>query len=143
MALTIDQDHARFRDIVKGRIRQNLKKYISHGELMGRQGKDNVSIPVPQIDMPQFRFGDKVGHAVVFFLLAALAQASHAERRVVARLMLALLGYGLFIELVQALLPWRDFSLWDWAADGVGIALCVALAHWLRRRLGAAQRAAP
>jgi uncharacterized sporulation protein YeaH/YhbH (DUF444 family) len=59
MALTIDQDHARFRDIVKGRIRQNLKKYISHGELIGRQGKDNVSIPVPQIDMPQFRFGDK------------------------------------------------------------------------------------
>ena len=59
MALTIDQDHARFRDIVKGRIRQNLKKYISHGELIGRQGKDAVSIPVPQIDMPQFRFGDK------------------------------------------------------------------------------------
>jgi hypothetical protein len=59
MALTIDQDHARFRDIVKGRIRQNLKKYISHGELIGRQGKDTVSIPVPQIDMPQFRFGDK------------------------------------------------------------------------------------
>lgn len=59
MALNIDQDHARFRDIVKGRIRQNLRKYISHGELMGRQGKDAVSIPVPQIDIPQFRFGDK------------------------------------------------------------------------------------
>ena len=59
MALNIDQDHARFRDIVKGRIRQNLRKYISHGELLGRQGKDTVSIPVPQIDIPQFRFGDK------------------------------------------------------------------------------------
>lgn len=92
---------------------------------------------------PEFRFSDKVGHAVVFFLLAALAQASHAERRIVARLMLALLAYGLFIELVQALLPWREFSLWDWGADGVGIALCVALAYWLRRRLGAPQRAAP
>jgi len=92
---------------------------------------------------PDFRFGDKVGHAVVFFLLAALAQAGYAQRRIVARLMLALLGYGLFIELVQALLPWREFSLWDWGADGVGIALCVALAHWLRRHLGAPQRAAP
>lgn len=26
---------------------------------MGRQGKDLVSIPVPQIDIPRFRFGDK------------------------------------------------------------------------------------
>ncbi|MBI5518070.1 MAG: DUF444 family protein [Deltaproteobacteria bacterium] len=59
MALNIDQDHARFRDIVRGRIRQNLKRYISHGELIGRQGKDTVSIPVPQIDIPQFRFGSK------------------------------------------------------------------------------------
>ena len=59
MALNIDQDHARFRDIVKGRVRQNLRKYISHGELLGRQGKDTVSIPVPQIDIPRFRFGDK------------------------------------------------------------------------------------
>lgn len=59
MALKIDQDHARFRDIVRGRIRENLKRYISHGELMGRQGKDTVSIPVPQIDIPRFRFGEK------------------------------------------------------------------------------------
>jgi uncharacterized sporulation protein YeaH/YhbH (DUF444 family) len=28
-------------------------------ELLGRQGKDTVSIPVPQIDIPRFRFGDK------------------------------------------------------------------------------------
>lgn len=59
MALKIDQDHARFRDIVKGRIRDNLKRYISHGELIGRQGKDAVSIPIPQIDIPRFKFGDK------------------------------------------------------------------------------------
>ena len=84
---------------------------------------------------PDFRFSDKVGHAVVFFLLAALAQLGYAERRTVARLMLALLGYGLFIELVQALLPWREFSLWDWAADALGIALCCGLAQGLRERL--------
>jgi sporulation protein YhbH len=59
MALKIDQDHARFRNIVRGKIRENLKRYISHGELMGRQGKDTVAIPVPQIDIPRFRFGDK------------------------------------------------------------------------------------
>ena len=59
MSLKIDQDHSRFRGIVKGRIRQNLRKYISQGELIGRKGKDLVSIPIPQIDIPRFRFGDK------------------------------------------------------------------------------------
>jgi hypothetical protein len=59
VALNIDQDHGRFRDIVRGKIRENLKRYISHGELIARQGKDAVSIPVPQIDIPQFRFGEK------------------------------------------------------------------------------------
>ncbi|MBL8610123.1 MAG: DUF444 family protein [Myxococcales bacterium] len=59
MSLKIDQDHSRFRAIVRGKIRDNLRKYISHGELLGRKGKDLVSIPIPQIDIPRFRFGDK------------------------------------------------------------------------------------
>ncbi|MFI5298026.1 MAG: DUF444 family protein [Polyangiales bacterium] len=59
MSLRIDSDHARFRQIVRGKIRQNLKRYISQGELIGRKGKDLVSIPIPQIDIPKFRFGDK------------------------------------------------------------------------------------
>lgn len=59
MALKIGQDHARFRHIVRGRIRQNLRKFISKGELIGRQGKDRVSIPVPRIDIPRFRFSDQ------------------------------------------------------------------------------------
>ena len=59
MSLKIDQDHSRFRSIVRGRIRSNLRKYISKGELMGKQGKEVVSIPVPHIDIPRFRFTDK------------------------------------------------------------------------------------
>ncbi len=59
MSLKVDQDHSRFRAIVRGKIRDNLRKYISHGELMGRKGKDLVSIPLPQIDIPHFRYGDK------------------------------------------------------------------------------------
>lgn len=46
----------RFKKIVKGKIRENLKKYISRGELIGQIGKKKVSIPVPQIDTPRFRF---------------------------------------------------------------------------------------
>ena len=59
MSLKIDQDHSRFRAIVRGKIRQNLRKYISQGELVGRKGKDLVSIPIPQIDIPHFAFGDR------------------------------------------------------------------------------------
>ena len=57
--MKIGQDHSRFRQIVRGRIRQNLRHYISQGELIGKQGKDLVSIPIPQIDIPRFRYADK------------------------------------------------------------------------------------
>ncbi len=59
MHLKIHQDHARFRQIVKGRVRQNLRKFISKGELFGQEGKKVVSIPVPQIDIPRFRYGSR------------------------------------------------------------------------------------
>ncbi|MCA9670385.1 MAG: DUF444 family protein [Myxococcales bacterium] len=59
MSQKIDQDHSRFRKIVRGKIKQNLRKYISNGDLMGRQGKEKVSIPLPQIDIPRFRFGPR------------------------------------------------------------------------------------
>ncbi len=58
----VEKDHSRFRDIIKGKIKQNLKEYILHGELIGRKGKDLVSIPIPQIDIPDFRYGhEKTG----------------------------------------------------------------------------------
>jgi len=59
MSQKIDQDHSRFRKIVRGKIKQNLRKYISNGELLGRKGKDKISIPLPQIEIPRFRFGSK------------------------------------------------------------------------------------
>ncbi len=59
MSLKIDRDHSRFRQIVRGRIRKNLKQYISTGEMLGRQGNDIVSIPIPRIDIPRFTFGGK------------------------------------------------------------------------------------
>lgn len=53
----IDPDANRFRKIVRGKIRENLKKYVSQGEILARQGKNIVSVPLPQIDIPDFRFG--------------------------------------------------------------------------------------
>jgi uncharacterized sporulation protein YeaH/YhbH (DUF444 family) len=59
MSLKIKQDHARFRDIVRGRIKRNLKKYIQKGEMVGKKGKDFITIPIPTIDIPHFRFGER------------------------------------------------------------------------------------
>ncbi|MFO1031983.1 MAG: DUF444 family protein [Planctomycetota bacterium] len=53
----IDQDHTRFRQIVKGRIKHDLKRFVSSGELIGKQGQRYVTIPLPQISLPRFRFG--------------------------------------------------------------------------------------
>ena len=54
----IESDRARFREIVRGRIRQDLRKYLSTGELIGRAGDKAVSIPLPQIELPRFVFGE-------------------------------------------------------------------------------------
>ena len=52
----IEQDHNRFKQIVRGKVKKNLRKYITRGELIGRKGKDLISIPLPQIDLPRFVF---------------------------------------------------------------------------------------
>ena len=57
MVMKIDRDQRRFKEIVRGRIRQNLRKYVTHGEMIGRKGRELVSIPVPSLDVPHFRYG--------------------------------------------------------------------------------------
>ncbi len=59
MGQKIDSDYQRFRKIVRGKVKSNLGKYITRGELIGKKGKHLVSIPLPQIDIPQFRYGQK------------------------------------------------------------------------------------
>ena len=57
MVMKIDRDASRFKQIVRGKIRENLRKYVTHGEMIGRKGKDLVSIPLPQLDVPHFKYG--------------------------------------------------------------------------------------
>ncbi len=59
MARSIDRDVGRFKQILRGKVRENLRKYITHGEMIGRTGRELVSIPVPAIDIPHFRHGQK------------------------------------------------------------------------------------
>jgi len=57
MVRRIERDRRRFEEIVRGRIKQDLKRHITRGELIGRKGNEIVSIPVPQIELPHFRYG--------------------------------------------------------------------------------------
>ncbi len=58
MVLKIEKDHQRFRQIVKGKIRDDLRKFLTRGELLGKEGKNLISIPIRGIDLPHFRYGD-------------------------------------------------------------------------------------
>ncbi|MBF0205698.1 MAG: DUF444 family protein [Oligoflexia bacterium] len=55
----IKRDHARFRKIIKGKIRENLRKYVSSNDMIIPKGPKRFAIPVPHIEIPHFRFGDR------------------------------------------------------------------------------------
>lgn len=67
---------------------------------------------------------DKGRHLMAFATLAWVAsQAFAGARAATARIALALLAYGVFIELVQSQIPGRFASGMDVAADALGIAI--------------------
>ena len=57
--MSIREDKNRFRDIVKGKVREDFKKYVSQGEMIGKRENEFVKIPLPSIDLPTFRYGPK------------------------------------------------------------------------------------
>lgn len=59
MAQKIDQDVARFKAIIRGKIKKELRKFVSSGDLIGKKGKDLISIPIPRIDIPHFEHSDE------------------------------------------------------------------------------------
>jgi uncharacterized sporulation protein YeaH/YhbH (DUF444 family) len=59
MLRKIDRDVKRFKQIVRGIVKKEFRKYLTQGELIGRQGKHVVSIPLPQVEIPRFRFASK------------------------------------------------------------------------------------
>ncbi|MDO8643399.1 MAG: DUF444 family protein, partial [bacterium] len=59
MFVKIEQDYSRFKQIIRGKIKKELRKFINKGELIGKQGKNLVSVPLPQIDIPKFVYGPR------------------------------------------------------------------------------------
>ena len=64
MPNNMESDLNRFRKIVRGKIKQELRRFVANGELIGRQGKKSISIPLPRIDLPHFQFGNGEGGGV-------------------------------------------------------------------------------
>lgn len=56
MSLRIETDLARFRKIIRGRVRKDLKHYITHSDLIGKPGRDSVRLPISKIRIPHFCF---------------------------------------------------------------------------------------
>ncbi|MCM8855626.1 MAG: VanZ family protein [Candidatus Thiodiazotropha sp.] len=69
---------------------------------------------------------DKASHILAFLCLAFLVDFSWPISRWNLPKIASLISYGLFIEVVQFFLPNRLFSLWDLAADAIGL-LCYPL----------------
>lgn len=66
---------------------------------------------------------DKLNHIFSFFVLSLLADFSFSENKFFVGIFLPLMGYGMAIEIIQHFLPYRMFSLFDVAADALGIVL--------------------
>ena len=66
---------------------------------------------------------DKVSHALAFLVLAFLGDISFPQARFVLPIACGLAAYGMLIECIQYFLPYRSFSLLDFAADLLGISV--------------------
>jgi len=61
MISKIEQDHQRFRQIVRGKIRRDLRRFMSRGDILAREGRRVVSVPIHDVDLPRFQYGDNTG----------------------------------------------------------------------------------
>ncbi len=56
MPKRILKDLERFKKIVRGEIRKNLKELIENGSIVGQKGSRIVRVPIKSIRIPQFRY---------------------------------------------------------------------------------------
>jgi hypothetical protein len=88
---------------------------------------------MPVTDIPAPSSWDKANHALAFFVLALLMHKAWPDNALLWRRLVGLLLYGLFIELSQLLLSWRDGSWEDMVANAVGLLLYLVFRYGLGR----------
>jgi uncharacterized sporulation protein YeaH/YhbH (DUF444 family) len=55
----VEEDFKHWRDLIGGRFRKQLRKYVKTGQLFPLRGKNGkLSVPVHKLDLPHFRYGD-------------------------------------------------------------------------------------
>ena len=79
-----------------------------------------------------FTINDKLAHGITFFILTLLISRGYPDHYGLTMLG-CIAAFGLLIEGVQYLLPWRSFSVADWLADIAGI-LVYHILHIVRVR---------
>jgi len=70
-----------------------------------------------------YEYADKIKHMSAFFMLSLLLNRASSSLKSRIRNMLALLLFGIFIEVVQLYFPHRESSVADVVADFAGIVL--------------------
>jgi len=88
---------------------------------------------IPKLDMPgclsEIGLCDKIGHALAYAVLGALAlralSNSRADFRTAAIAVAIAVAYGLTDEYHQLHVPGRSFDLYDLAADSLGAGVAV------------------
>jgi len=59
MSKRVQEDHKKFRDVISGRSRQELKRLIKSSSIVRLRPKGGkVTISIPQIDIPHYVYGD-------------------------------------------------------------------------------------
>lgn len=88
---------------------------------------------LPGHALPAQNWSDKLNHLLAFSALGLLSWHAFPGRRGAA--FLALVGFGVLIELVQWQLPTRNAEWADLAADGLGLLIGAALGALTGHRL--------
>jgi uncharacterized protein len=57
--MAIREDQNRFKSIIKGKVREDFKRLVTNGELIGKRENEIIKIPLARIDIPTFRFGSQ------------------------------------------------------------------------------------
>ncbi len=78
---------------------------------------DDLSYP------PTFSISDKLNHLIAFLVLAGLLDYSIPNTHFNGKKFIFLLSYGALLEVIQYFLPYRTFSIWDFAVDAIGVIL--------------------
>lgn len=82
---------------------------------------------MPVKDIPITTFWDKLDHWLAFFTLSCLANHSFPRRSFWRVIAVALVAYGIGIEIAQSMTPDRAADVLDVVADSIGIAVYGAL----------------